>query len=95
MQQVTITSQSEVAIKPLVTAAIRGELKLLEHGIKRTRERLAEFEQRFNMSSAEFERRYDGQDLKESLDFADWWMERKALHLLEDRHRTLSEARID
>jgi hypothetical protein len=95
IQQVTITTESPEKVKPLLETAIQNELKLLEHGIARTRERLAAFESRFAMTTGEFERRFDGKDLKETLDFLDWWGEIKMLRLLEDKHRALAGARID
>jgi len=94
VQRVTITSETPENLKALVEAAIQSELRMLEHGLRRTRERLAEFEARFGMTSAEFERRFDGQDLKESLDFLDWWMEVEALHRLEGKHQALRNVRI-
>ncbi len=95
IQQITITTETPERAKPLVRAAIRDQIKTIEHGIKRTREQLAGFEQRFGMTSEEFARRFDGVDLKETLDFLDWWMEIKALQMLEDDYRVLTEARLD
>ena len=95
IQHVTITAESSVSIKPLIEGAIRGELKLLQHGISRTRERLAVFEKQFGMTTVEFERRFDGQDLKETLDYLDWWMEAEALHLLEAKLSALEGVRLD
>ena len=40
LQQVTVTSNSSISLKPLLESAIRTELKALTHGINRTRERL-------------------------------------------------------
>lgn len=45
-KQVTISTESDFSIKPLVQAALRNELKVIQHGIDRTRERLADFEGR-------------------------------------------------
>ena len=95
IQQVTIKSAGQEDLKPLVRAAIRGELKLLAHGIKRTRAKLAEFEKRFGMSSEEFERKFKAIEISETLENLDWWMELEALHLLEQQHQTLTEAQID
>ncbi len=95
LQQVTITAESPLSIKPLVEAAIQNELKMLTHGINRTRERLAAFEKQYGMGSEEFERRFKSREINETLDFIDWWMEIEALHRLEDQFRTLHEARLD
>ena len=94
IQQATITTESAESIKPLVESAIRGELKTLMFGIQRTRERLAAFEKQFGMTCEEFERRFNGVDLKETLDFIEWSGEFKTLHLLEDRRNALQNAEI-
>ncbi len=95
IQQITLTTESPERVKPLLETAIQNELRLLEHGIARTRERLAAFEQQFGIATEEFERRFDGKDLKETLDFLDWWGEIKMLRLLEDKRRALAGVRIN
>lgn len=95
IQQVTVTAESPVSIKPLIEGAIRAELKLLQHGIHRTRERLTAFERQFAMSTEDFERRFKAREIQETLEYLDWWMEVEALHLLEEKFRTLQGARLD
>ncbi|OQY81898.1 MAG: hypothetical protein B6D41_18985 [Chloroflexi bacterium UTCFX4] len=95
IQEIVIKSNAPISLKPLVESAIRGKLKLLELGIKRTQEQLAVFEQAHGMSTSEFERRFNDQDLQESLEFLDWWMEAQALHELEEEYRALKEAQLD
>ncbi len=94
IQQVTITTESAESIKPLLESAIRGELKTLMFGIQRTRERLATFEKQFGMTSEEFARRFNGIDLKETLDFIEWSGEIETLRLLEERRNALQNAEI-
>lgn len=95
LQQVTIHSQSEEAIKPLVEVAIRNQLKSLKHSIERTKEQLAAFESRFGISSAEMERQIKSGEMEETLDSIDWGMELAALRLLEEQYNALREASID
>ena len=95
LQQLTITTTDKTMLKPLVESALENEKKMFALGIKRTRKRLAEFEQQFGMSSAEFERRLNALELIETVEFTDWRMEVGMLHLLESRYRTLREARLD
>jgi len=64
-------------------------------GVARTRKRLAEFEQQFGMSSAEFEQRLNALGLIETLEFTDWRTEVGMLHLLESQYRALQEAQLD
>ncbi len=91
IQQITITTESPERVKPLLRAAIQNELKLLEHGITRTRERLVAFEQQYGMTTEQFERRFNGQALQETLDFLDWFGEIKMLRLLEEQRHALAE----
>ena len=94
LQQVKVTSSGPAAIKPLLEAAIRSQLRALDHGIQRTRERLVEFEQRFEMTSAEFERGFERGQIEETLDFIEWSGEIKTLRLLEDQLHALQSAKV-
>lgn len=94
LQEVIISGETSILLKPLVESAIRSQLKSITHGIKRTQERLQNFEQKYSLSTAEFERRFKAHAINESLDFIDWWMEAEALHLLESKYQALHEARI-
>ena len=95
LEHVTITTERPTLLKPLLGVAIQNEARLLAHGIRRTRERLATYEGRFGMSSDEFEHRFKTRELAETLDFIEWQMEIQALHLLEEQYETLNEARLD
>lgn len=63
--------------------------------LERTRKRLAEFEQKFGMSSAEFERRLHAYELEETVEFTDWQLEIGALRLLESQLQALQEVKVD
>jgi hypothetical protein len=95
LQEVVIKAHAEESIKPLVETAIRNQLKSLQHGITRTKERIAEFEQRAGMSSKEFEKKLHEGKLEETVETIDWSMELAALRLLESQHQSLFEAKID
>jgi len=58
LQRLTITSETTIALKPLIESAIRSELRMLELGLERTRQRLRLFEERYHLTSEEFERRF-------------------------------------
>jgi hypothetical protein len=95
LQEVVIKANSNEEIKPLVEAAIRNQLKALQHGITRTRERILEFEKRMGMSSDEFEKKLQEDEIEETLETIDWNMELTALRLLERQYQSLNEAKID
>jgi len=92
LQQVNVTSTGPAEIKPLLETAIRSQLRTLEHGVQRTRERLTEFEERYKMTSTEFESGFERGEIEETLDFIEWSGEIKTLHLLEDQKHSLQTA---
>jgi hypothetical protein len=94
LQQVKVTSSGPAPIKPLIESAIRAQLIGLEHGIQRTRQRLAEFEHTYKMSSAEFEAGFESGQIEESLDFIEWLGEIKTLQLLEEQLSALQSATV-
>jgi hypothetical protein len=94
LQQLTIKTRDKAMLKPLLESAIENEMKLLSLGLDRTRERLAEFERKYDMTSAEFERRLNTLELTETVEFTDWRMEIGMLHLLESQYQTLQETQV-
>ncbi|MCC7116915.1 MAG: hypothetical protein IT310_00200 [Anaerolineales bacterium] len=94
LQEIVIKTTAEESIKPLVEVAIRNQLKTLQHGITRTKERIAEFEKRASMSSVEFEKKLQSGKLEETVETIDWNMELTALRLLERQYRSLGDAKV-
>ncbi len=88
LQEIVIKANAEESIKPLVETAIRNQLKALQHGINRTRERIAAFEDKMKMPSAEFEKKLAEGSIEETLETIGWNMELTALRLLERQYRS-------
>ena len=95
LQQMRITTSDRVTLKPLLESAIESEKKMISLGLERTRQRLAEFEQKYHMTSAEFERQLNVLELAETVDFSEWRMEIGMLNLLERQYKALQDARLD
>jgi len=95
IQEIVIKSSAQEPIKPLVESAIRNQLKSLQHGITRTKERISEFEKRAGVSSKDFEEKLKAGTLEETIETIDWNMELAALRLLEGQYQSLNEAKID
>jgi len=95
LQQITIQTSNLERLKPLLETALDREAKLLEYAIQRTREALAPFETRYNMTTDEFERKFKTREIEEKLDFLDWWMEVEALRHLEAQWDSIKEARVE
>jgi len=85
-QHVTITTDAQITLKPLIESALRSELRMLELSLQRTIQRLRAFETQYGLTSDEFERRFNSGEIEESLDFIEWAGEIKT-HRLLDAHR--------
>src|SRR5262245_7684051 len=72
MAELTLISSSQRPLQPLVEGALQNELRLLEAGIRRSEQRLQEFEIRYGLSSVDFIQRYENDELEETLEFAEW-----------------------
>ena len=94
MTALTLTSRGQHPLRPLIEAAIYNELRLLQAGIERTEDRLRAFETQYSLSSQEFLRRYENDELPESLDFAEWIGEYRLLERLREKAHTLQEIRF-
>ncbi len=81
-------------LKPLLYSVIENAVYDVEHGIEKTRARLEAFEKQYNMSTAEFERRFKPGDFEETLDFIQWQGEIKTLRPLEEKRNALKDAKI-
>lgn len=92
--QLVIQTSDRNSLKPLLESALTREKKILLASIEKTRARLAEFEKRFGMDSAEFENRLNARELQESLPFTEWRMEIGMLTALERKYNTLEGAHI-
>lgn len=91
MAELILVSPRQRLLRPLVEAALQNELRLLEAGIRRTQQRLSAFETRYGLSTAEFLRRYENDELQETLDLAEWAGEYRMLERLQSKATTLRE----
>jgi len=95
LQQITVTTDTPVALKPLIESAIQSELRMLDLGLERTRQRLGAFEKQHGLTSEEFERRFNAGQIAESLDFIEWAGEIKTHRLLQSQRQALQGARLN
>lgn len=94
MAEVTLRSPNKRPLKPLVEAALQNELRLVEVSIRRTEAHLQVFEARYSLSTEELLRRYEHDELQETLDIAEWIGEFRLLERLREKAETLREVRI-
>jgi hypothetical protein len=85
MTELTLVSTHQRPLKPLVEAALANELRLLQAGSQRTEQRLNDFEEKYQLSTVEFIRRYEADEFEETLDFAEWIGEYRLLEKLREK----------
>lgn len=93
-QQVTVSTDAQVALKPLLESALRSELRMLELSLQRTAQHLQAFEAQYELTSNEFERRFNAGEIKESLDFIEWAGEIKTFRFLDAQRQTLQGVQL-
>ncbi len=89
LQQITISGNTTVPIRPLIESAIRSEMRMLELSIERTEGQLRCFEEKYNMTSDEFRHRFETGNADESLDFIEWFGEIKTVQILNFQRQAL------
>ena len=89
MHALTLISTTERPLKPMIEAAVANELRLLKAAIRRSEQRLLAFETNYGMPAGEFLRRFESDELQESLDFAEWIGEHRLLERLREKTATL------
>ena len=94
MMALTLTSSGRHPLQPLVEAAIHNELRLLQAGIQRTEQNLHNFETQYKLTTQEFLRRFENNELEETLDFIEWVGEYRMLERLNEKAETLREIRF-
>ena len=70
-------------------AALANELRLMEAGIRRTEQRILEFEQKYHLGSEDFIARYENDEMEETMDFDEWIGEFRLLELVREKVDTL------
>lgn len=78
MNELRIKCQHPEALKILLKNAVDEELRSLLDGIRRTEERLREFEKKYQLSTDDFLQRYQNDEFEETLELDEWigesWM---------------------
>lgn len=90
-QTLTLTSSSPRALHPLIESSIHNELRGMQAGIRRTQRRIADFEARYGMTTAEFLQRYRDDDITETLETIEWVGEWRMLERLREDEAVLRE----
>lgn len=94
MAELVLVSSRQLPLRPLVETALAHEVRLFEVGIRRTERRLREFEATYRMTTKEFVRRFENDELDETLELAEWIGEYRLLQRLNEKSEALRGVRF-
>ena len=89
MNKLTLTSKHTDSVKPVIEGVLSEALRSTEEGIRRTLQRLQDFEQRHQFSTTEFIQRYTNDEFTETPDLDEWIGESRMLERLQDKAEKL------
>lgn len=95
MTQLTITSQQNRPLRPLVEAALENEARVLEVAIRKTQWRLHQFESKYDLATDEFLERFRAGEIQETLEMDEWIGESRMLQHLQEKLDILRSLEID
>ncbi len=86
MAELTLRSKDPDSLRRIIHSALSERLQSVKAGIKKTEERLKEFETKYQLSTEEFITRFNNDELSHSFDFDEWIGESQMLaHLLQTK----------
>lgn len=72
MEALTLISDRDRPIKPIVEAALENELRLVQAGIRQTKRNLAQFERKHNIETQAFVTEYENDNWPETMESIEW-----------------------
>jgi len=94
MAEIVIRTGKSESVMPILDSAIRNQLKLLKTSITRTKIRIDDFEQKYNMSTEQLMQKIRTGLDDDNLDFVEWVGETKILKRLEEEYNELEGLRV-
>ncbi|MFB2921297.1 hypothetical protein [Aerosakkonema funiforme] len=91
MAELKIICEYPETLKQLIEEALSERVASLKNGIQRTEERIKEFENKYQMPTEEFLRRYENDEIQETLEIDEWIGESWMLKRLQEDLDTFKE----
>ena len=91
MAELTLRSKDPDSLRRIIQSALSERLQSVKAGIKKTEERIQEFETKYQLSTEEFIARFNNDELSHSFDFDEWIGESKILAHLQQTKESIEE----
>ncbi len=91
MVELKLRSKDPDSLRRIIQSSLSERLQSVKVGIKKTEERLKEFETKYQLSTEEFIARFNNDELSHSFDFDEWIGESKMLAHLQQTKESIEE----
>ena len=91
MAELTLRSKDPDSLRRIIQSALSERLQSVKAGIKKTEERIQEFETKYQLSTEEFISRFNNDELSHSFDFDEWIGESKILAHLQQIKESIED----
>ena len=95
MSELRIISQEDHQLRPLIDAALKNELRLIEFGIRQTKNKLKNFENNYQIDTQEFLKKYEDDQFEETMDLIEWIGEYRMLERLNQEANVLRGIKLE
>ena len=91
MAELKLRSKDPDSLRRIIQSALSERLQTVTAGIKKTEERLQEFETKYQLSTEEFITRFNNDEFSHSFDFDEWIGEFRMLTHLQQTKKSIEE----
>ena len=91
MAELKLRSKDPDFLRRIIQSALSERLQTVTAGIKKTEERLQEFETKYQLSTEEFITRFNNDEFSHSFDFDEWIGESRMLTHLQQTKESIEE----
>lgn len=91
MAELKLRSKDPDSLRRIIQSALSERLQGVTAGIKRTEERLLEFENKYQLSTEEFISRFNNDEFTHNFDFDEWIGESRMLTHLQQTKESIEE----
>ena len=95
MHKIKLVSKSKHQLKPIVEAALTNELRLIEVGIRKSKQILKKYEDKYQLKTQDFIADYENDKMDETMDFIEWIGEFRMFERLNEKADTLRSIRFE
>jgi len=91
MAELKLRSKDPDSLRRIIKSALSERLHSVTAGIKRTEERIQEFETKYKLSTEEFITQFNNDELSHNFDFDEWIGEARILAHLQQTKESIEE----